>query len=357
MHQYKKSQDLEVFAIDYINNTNLQEVCDIRQPVIFDMRLVSNVLWQEVSPQHLAKYAGQIVEMNNVHDYLRQSASESSVDSVSMTFSMAKTLCDTDDQARYFSDKNSEFLESTGIAKRLHEIDDILKPTFTVYTYRDLLFGSSNTCTPLQYHTYYRRFLSVALGRIRIRMLPWKHSFMLNPIHDYEHYEFRSSADPQSLSTDILEFDVLQGSVLFIPPYWWYSIQYISSADAPETLVYSVSYMTAMNIVSNAPNLGLYWLQQQNIVSKVSKVSQVSMGSTIESTSACTSISTSSLEPSIQKVVSDKQPADETPVSKEDTEVAVVVVDLPIKNEQIVKVESKDLPQKISESVISVSNI
>jgi hypothetical protein len=103
-------------------------------------------------------------------------------------------------------------------------------------------------------------------------MLPWKASSYLNPIHDYEHYEFRSAIPPSTLTADTLEFDMYAGSILFIPPYWWYSIQY--SADTPETLLYSVSYITVMNVVSNLPNLGLYWLQQQNLRPKISKIIQ-----------------------------------------------------------------------------------
>jgi len=365
MHQYKKSQDLEVFEMDYTNNAHLQEVCDIRQPIIFDIRPVSNVIWQELSPQQLARYAGQTVELKNTQDYILQSSPNSNIDSVSVSLSTAKTLCDTDDQSRYFSENNYEFLESTGIAKRLHSIDSILKPTFVIHTANDLLFGSSGTHTPLQYHTYYRRFLLVALGRIRVKMIPWKHTGSLNTLYDYEHYEFRSSVDPRSFTTDILEFDVLQGSVLFIPPYWWYSIQYISSVDSPETLVYSVSYTTIMNLMSNLPNLGLYWLQQQNIVSKVSKVSTFDSHldhsthsvensvlltqSVVENTNTCVD--------NVDLVKQNEEPISEENIVQGETISTNESPDLPIKNEQIIKLEEKVFLQKIAEPVISVSNI
>jgi len=342
MHQYKKSQDLEVYEMDYMDNAHLQEVCDIRQPVIFDFKPVCNSVWNEFLPQNLAKYAGQMVEIKNTQDYYR--GDNSNIDSVSVSFGVAKGLCDKDDQARYFSENNGEFLEITGFSKRLHEVDSLLKPAFTVATKPDILFGSAGTATPLQYHTYYRRFLCVALGRIRVKMLPWKHTTVLNPIYDYEHYEFRSPVLPGALTMDILEFDVAEGSVLFIPPYWWYSIQYLSSVDAPETLVYSVSYTTAMNLVSNIPNLGLYWLQQQNIVSKVSKVSKVSLDKKGVDVPATKSENT-------ETPLNDQDPGEE----KEDSDVVADLID-PSKNVQIVKLESIDRT-KIVEEVISVNNI
>jgi hypothetical protein len=69
--------------------------------------------------------------------------------------------------------------------------------------------------------------------------------------------------------TKFLEFDVPKGYVLYIPPYWWYSIQY---SKTPGTFVCEVAYNTIMNCVSNIPDLCLYFLQQQNITKKIAKI-------------------------------------------------------------------------------------
>jgi hypothetical protein len=42
--------------------------------------------------------------------------------------------------------------------------------------------------------------------------------------------------------------------------------------DHPNTFVCSASYNTVMNCVSNMPDLALYWLQQQNITKKITKL-------------------------------------------------------------------------------------
>jgi len=360
MHQFKKSQDLEVFEMDYSDNAHLQEVCDIRQPVIFDFRPVCWPLFEEISPQNLAKYGGQTVEMKNTQDYYNNLGSNSkntNVDSVSIKFSTAKALCESDDQGRYFSENNGELLGEVGIASKLGaEMDPWIKPAFNLKSYHDLLFGSPGTATPLQYHTYYRRFLCVSLGKIHVKMLPWNKSTMLNPLHDYEHYEFRSMTNPRSLVSDVLEFDVYQGSMLFIPPYWWYSIEY--TLDRPETLVYSVSYMTVMNLVANTPNLGLYWLQQQNIVSKVSKISNISddpRSVAISDVVLEKENSVNTHEEVLQSGAgqsSNDIPADQEEESKADVEPE----EKP--NPQVVKLDSvKPLMSKVEEEVISVNNI
>jgi hypothetical protein len=64
-----------------------------------------------------------------------------------------------------------------------------------------------------------------------------------------------------------LEFDVLTGHALFIPAYWWYSIQY---TEEP-TLITTFTYNNVMNCMANVPNFGLYYLQQYNTKTKVVK--------------------------------------------------------------------------------------
>ena len=35
VHQLKTSEDLEIYEMDFTTNTHLQEVCDVKQPVMF----------------------------------------------------------------------------------------------------------------------------------------------------------------------------------------------------------------------------------------------------------------------------------------------------------------------------------
>jgi hypothetical protein len=108
-------------------------------------------------------------------------------------------------------------------------------------------------------------------------MTPWKSRKYVHPIKDYDNYEFRSPVNcwnPQKQflndmdKTKFLEFDVNAGYVLYVPPYWWYSIKF----TAEQTLVSGITHNSVMNIVSNIPNICLYYLQQHNINKKVAKV-------------------------------------------------------------------------------------
>ena len=65
-----------------------------------------------------------------------------------------------------------------------------------------------------------------------------------------------------------LDVDLHAGDILFIPPYWWYSISF--SGD-PETTVANIIYDVAMNILAQSKHWGLYFLQQNNIKTRPAK--------------------------------------------------------------------------------------
>jgi len=279
MNQFKKSDDLDIYEMDFSNNTHLQEVCDIRQPVLFQFQNIHPKLFADITPQYIARFGSYDVRIKDAHDYYKNHRTENSqVDSVSLSLHNSIKLLENDNAAHFFSENNDDFLDESGLLRSMRSMDDFLKPMFNVHTKYDLWFASPNAVTPLRYHTNYRQFLCVTSGKIRVKMTPWKSSKYLHAVKDYENYEFRSPVHPtrplEQYATDFektkfLEFDIQEGYVLYIPPYWWYSVMYL---DAPNTFVCSVSYNTVMNCISNAPDLALYWLQQQNITKKITKL-------------------------------------------------------------------------------------
>jgi len=271
--QWKKSEDLEVYEMDYINNAQLQETCNVRQPVLFSLDTKSPVFFDRLHLAKMSKLESHDVNVTDTLDYWR----EESVDAVVMPFRTASKLIESDPYARYLSENNQDFIEESGLEALYQPMDDLLRPAFTVHTKYDILFGSKHASTPMRYHTHHRYYLAVTSGKIHVKMTPWKSSKFLHPIKDYEHYEFRSAVNvysPQKKYANeldklhCLDFDVYPGYVLYVPAYWWYSVQY--STDST-TLVAGFTYNTAMDVVSNAKEWGLYYLQQSNITRKVAK--------------------------------------------------------------------------------------
>ena len=281
MHQFKRSEDLEMYEMDYTNNAQLQEVCDVRQPILFLLYPLCPKLFDDLGHPSVLnkKYGSYDVQIKDVRDYFSGSKSKCDLGTVPLPLSQALALIEQDITAKFLSETNGPFLEETGLLGQIDTLlDPLLKPAFTIHTNNDLLMGAINTVTPFQYHTYYRRFFCVTSGKIRLKMTPWTSTKYMHPTKDYEHYEFRSPIHPTGPSPEyqhdydrinFLEFEVEVGHAVHIPPYWWYSIEYIGSSKI--TMVHSISYMTIMNMVATCPDLALYWLQQQNITHKVGK--------------------------------------------------------------------------------------
>lgn len=277
VHQYKRSEDLEIYEMDYSSNSQLQEVCEIKQPILFEYKSVAPKFYETITYDDLLadQYANTEIKVKESADYWE---SDSSVDYVVLPYASASNLMKTDSKSAYFSENNDDFLDESGLINLWKENDEFLKPGMVVQTKYDIMLGSRGACLPLRYHTHYRHYLSVNSGKIRVKMTPWKSTKYLYQNRDFETYEFCSPVNvwkPQQKFRNemdkikFLEFDVVEGSVLSIPPYWWYSIQYDNGVD---TLVCGITYNSLMNVVSNLPYFAKYYIQQSNIQKRVTKV-------------------------------------------------------------------------------------
>ena len=58
----------------------------------------------------------------------------------------------------------------------------------------------------------------------------------------------------------VLDLDIIPGQIIFIPAYWWYSIEYTELS-----CICSFQYRTYMNTLAILPEIILSLLQKQNI--------------------------------------------------------------------------------------------
>ena len=274
-NQYKKSEDLEIYEMDYTNNRHLQEVCYIKQPVLFNYKVINDEFFETMNLELLSKHGTNDIKIKDINDYWNPDSNN--LDYVNLPFQSSQNLMTTDTNSKYFSENNNDFIEDSGIIKLFNENNSFLKPNFCATTKYDICLGSKNTVTPLRYHTNYRHFICVNSGKISIKLTPWKSRKYLNITEDYENFEFRSPINvwnPQKKFINdydkikFLEFDVQPGYMLYIPPYWFYSIKYSNSS---ENLICGFTYNSIMNCVANIPNYSLYFLQQHNTKTKITK--------------------------------------------------------------------------------------
>ena len=213
------------------------------------------------------KYDNIDVNIKNSQDY--QANPNTSVDYVQVSLRSALRLLATDTTGKYFSDKNQEFLEESGLNNLLSEFDAYLKPPLSAYTKYDMLLGSPHVKTPLKYRLESHTFLACTKGKIRVKMRPGKG---LPIFRDYENYEFLSTVNPWNkddlVRVKFIDFELIRGDVLFIPPYWWYSCSF---GGDPETIIAELTYDVVMNVLAQSKHWLLYYLQQSNIKTKPDK--------------------------------------------------------------------------------------
>jgi hypothetical protein len=272
MYQLKKSEDLEIYEMDYISNENLQEVCDMKQPFLFEYRSICPEFFQEIQPDLLlSRFSSYDLKIKESDDYKNGDGGNESIVPILLPLGSSHSLMKSDTHSKYITENNEDFIEETGMTESFEMNGEYMKPSMTAQTKYDVCFGSNESTTPLRYHTGYRHFIPVFSGKIAVKMTPFKSQKYLYPIYDYENLEIRSPVDcwtplpkykNEMEKVKFLEFSVPNGSVLYIPPYWWYSIKY---EDSLESLIGSITYNSVINIIVNIPNYVRYFIAQQTM--------------------------------------------------------------------------------------------
>jgi len=259
----KTSNDLEMYEIDQASKDKLEEICDIRQPVLFDFDN-SKIVDTTNKTYIVNNYQAFEIKIRNIKD---NDANDELY--VPLQLRAAVKLFDEDKNSIYLSEKNGDFLQETGISKSFSYNDSFLRPHMVSNCNYDILLGSNSTTTPFKYEINYRNFFLLTQGSAQIKMAPPKSDKYLYPNYDYENFEFSSPVNPWNVQPNYvadfdkikcLEFTLMPGKTLFIPAYWWYSIKF-----GPDTSISCLFYRTYMNNIAISPYVGMHALQIQNV--------------------------------------------------------------------------------------------
>ena len=267
----KTSNDLEVYEIDQPSKDKLEEVCDLRQPVLFEYaneRLMESCTLNAIR----ASYGAFDVRLRNVKD----SADETDITElyVPLTLHAAAEAFHSDKDSRYISENNGDFLEETGLTKTFKYNDAFLRPPMVSKCMYDVVCASPGTATPLRYELNYRNYYLVTQGSVKLRLIAPHASKYLYPVADYDNFEFRSPVNPWTTQAEYrADFDKIKtmdvelraGQIIYIPAYWWCSMQFPASAGSTLTTICCFKYRTYMNTVSIIDKLCMWLLQQQNV--------------------------------------------------------------------------------------------
>ena len=262
----KTSNDLEIYTIEQPSKEKLEEICDLRQPVIVDYGM-ENVMENCNLSSLDDNYGAFDIKLRNIDN--KDADTELYLP---FLFKEAVNLFQKDEKKKYITENNLEFLEETGVIKHYKYNDSFLRPPMVSKCNYDIWSGSIGSCTPLRYNKCYRNYLYVTSGKASVKLIPPKYSRYLSIEKDYENSEYRSPINPWDVQVQykaefnkvkVLDITLEKGMLLFIPSYWAYSVSYdeISSISL-------FQYRTYMNTIAIIPDLVMTVLQKQNVQRK-----------------------------------------------------------------------------------------
>ena len=262
-YHIKTSNDLEIYTIDVPSKEKLEEICNLRQPVIFQFNntnIKNNCSFQAIKD----KYSAFDIKIRNTKEI-----DEEDTLHVPLPLKESGALFTNDTESKFFTERNKDFLEETGVLKHFRHNDLFLRPPLVSNCKYDIWTGSENTTTPMRYFLNFRNFLYVTHGTISVQLIPPKSTKYLYLEKDYDNFEFRSPINTWEIQKEyasefkkvkMLEIEIKEGKILYIPAYWWFSVKF-----GKESSISVFHYRTYMNTVSILPEIFISLLQQQNI--------------------------------------------------------------------------------------------
>ena len=265
----KTNDDLEIIEIEKTSKELFDEICDFRQPSLFDLEEEHyNIL-------KILNYENLLDKYSLFEIKIRESFNKDNDILLPLQLHISSKLFNKDKNSNYYTEKNYDFLKETGIVKIIKQYDYYLKPPLVSNCFYDLIMGSNGSFTPFRYDLNYRNFYTVLKGSVKIKLAPPKSSKYLYVENDYENFEFRSQINPWNIENKykndfskvkLLEITLLPGKFFFIPAFWFYSFKFENNA-----VVSSFHYRTYMNNISIIPQIAMHALQTTNIERKITK--------------------------------------------------------------------------------------
>lgn len=263
--QFKTSNEHEIYEIEQeLSKEKLEEICDLRQPIILDTTEELSQLIPLFSKNNIVnEFSSYEIKIRN-----KQNIGTNDDMFIPIQLLIVDKLFSKDASHNYYSENNHDFLYESGLLKNIKSNDFIIKPQMSCNSLYDFMFGPENAETKLKYDVNYRNYIMPTDGQISVRLIPPKYEKYLNLEIDYEFFEHRSNVNvwnPQEKymkKIKYLDVSLPVGKLLYIPPYWMYSIKFHQTS----TLLF-MKYQTYMNICAISPKLIMRLLQSHNIKS------------------------------------------------------------------------------------------
>ena len=137
--QLNTSNDLELYEIEKPSKERLEEICDLKQPIIFDFQ--NEKINEICNLNYINKNYGAFdVKIRNL-----QINDDESELYIPIKLNAAIQLFKNDNEKKYISEKNYEFLDETGLVKCYKYNDVFLRPYMVSNCSYDYVAGSNGS--------------------------------------------------------------------------------------------------------------------------------------------------------------------------------------------------------------------
>jgi len=203
-YQWKVSKEVELYEIDHFSKNRLEELCELKQPVLFP-------------------YSSRVLAENKY-----------------VTSAVGRV--------------SSQYLQEKGIIHLVRNAGHILRPPGGVVQSIYRLVGHSSSKGPLDssfhYHVNVRTFYMVVGAPCRVMLSP--PGYESGPVTDSVSDSTLFGGVTEDSPSRKITHEVPAGSTLFVPPYWWFHME-----PSPGCAVIEFSYRTWMNELAILP----YWVR------------------------------------------------------------------------------------------------
>ena len=235
-YHLKVSDEENIFEIDYTDKVNLEEVCNLRQPFTMEIENTLNMKSEQLKSR-----------LNIVHQK-RQKEEKDTSENDDADKSDKKEE-NNEIVTKIYSEHNKELLSDETIQTSIKSFEKTIIPEFTIQNVYDILVSDENFSTPFVSNFNHRNYLYFSEGNATIQFVSHKHNDKLEHHIDYELLQKVSTDVPSRVKgVTIKSINVKAGEFVYIPPRWWYSINFKS-----RSLVVKFQYKTVMNIIAHTP--------------------------------------------------------------------------------------------------------
>ena len=237
MSEFKYVKKFSIYDVEYTNRNELQKICELKQPFVFDLQLQSE--------DKINKEQNMCIFDNSDNEF------------VNLTYSALEELFEKDKDGVYYSMNNFDFAKNE-LPITFSELNKYVNPYFSYNTVYDVLMGSCNSYTPLVQMRETDLFLYIKKGNIDVKMMTYNKDLDLTNIclwnvNDASKYE-------------VTDIHLTSTCVLYIPSWCLYTIKFNENA-----LIYSITHQTPTNFIVNIPTYCVELLQKHNTEEKVLK--------------------------------------------------------------------------------------